>query len=106
MPAPAVRRLVLVAAAAALTCGLAASPAAALTGSAPVVGTAIGPGPSVGDPRAAEELEPVPVSHVVTDPLSAIMDSGQAPLVAAGTGVIALMGAFVVGLSRRPDPVD
>jgi hypothetical protein len=101
MSAPATRRLALAAATAAVGCALAAAPAAALPGPVPA---GIGPAPAVGEVRAEEDL--VPVSRVVPDAPAAVLDGGRAPLVATGAGVVVLMGAFVVGLSRRPEPVD
>jgi hypothetical protein len=108
MPAPAVRRLALAAAPALLACALAAPPvaAAALPQPVQVVRVEIGPSPAVGDPRSADALDLVPASRVVPEPGASLTDRGQGPLVAVGAAVLALVGAFVAGLSRRPDPVD
>lgn len=106
MPAPAARRLALAAAPALLACALAAPPAAALPEHTQVVRVEIGPGPAVGDPRTADALDLVPASRLVPEPGASLMDRGQGPLVAVGLAVLALVGAFVAGLSRRPDPAD
>lgn len=98
MSAPAIHRLALAAACAAVASALAAPPAAALPGPAPAAAAA------VGEDRHQHEF--VAASRVVAEPLPALADGGRTPLVAAGAGVVALMGAFVVGLSRRPEPVD
>jgi hypothetical protein len=105
MPAPAVRRLALAAAPALLACALAAPPAAPPEPSQ-VVRVEIGPSPVVGDPRTADALDLVPASRVVPEPVASVTDRGQGPLVAVGLAVLALVGAFVAGLSRRPDPAD
>lgn len=110
MSAPA-RRLALAAAPVLLACALAAPPAAALPGPAfpgpvLVVGAEIGPGPAVGGLRAEPESPIVPVSRVLPEPVSALVDRGQGPLLAVGLALLGLVGAFVGGLSRRPEPVD
>ncbi|GEO95332.1 hypothetical protein [Kocuria turfanensis] len=105
MPAPAARRLALAAAPAVLACVLAVPPAAAgAPETSGVVRTEIGPGPAAGDPRTVEDL--VPAARVVLEPVSSFPEQGRGPLLAVGGAVVALMGAFVAGLSRRPDPVD
>ncbi|MEX5271009.1 hypothetical protein [Kocuria sabuli] len=106
MPAPAARRLALAAAPAVLACALALPPAAAAgIPELPVaVRAEMGPAPAVGDPREVEEL--VPASQVTDGTRSSLRDRGQGPLFAVGGAVVALMGAFVAGLSRRPEPVD
>lgn len=106
MPVPTARRLALAAAPAVLACALAVPPAAAaVTPELPVaVRAEVGPAPAVGDPRAAEDL--VPASRVTAGTTSSLLDRGQGPLLAVGGAVVALMGAFVAGLSRRPEPVD
>ncbi|WP_424347356.1 hypothetical protein [Kocuria sp. CH-021] len=106
MPVPAARRLALAAAPALLACALAAPPAAASAPPGPteVVRVEAGPGPVVGDPTAADALELVPASRVVPEPGASLPDRGRGPLVATGLAVLALVGAFVAGLSRRPDP--
>jgi hypothetical protein len=108
MPAPAVRRLALAAAPALLACALAAPPAAAAAPPEPgqVVRVEIGPSPVVGDPRTPDALDLVPASRVVPEPVASVTDRGQGPLVAVGLAVLALVGAFVAGLSRRPDPAE
>ncbi|MEX5296181.1 hypothetical protein QYM41_12970 [Kocuria sp. CPCC 205268] len=112
MPAPAARRLALAAAPALLACALAAPPAAASAAAsappepAPVVRAEVGPGPVVGDPRAADALDLVPASRVVPEPGPALTDRGRGPLLAVGLAVLGLVGAFVAGLSRRPGPAD
>ncbi|MFE7629910.1 hypothetical protein [Kocuria sp. NPDC057446] len=108
MPVPAVRRLALAAAPALLACALAAPPAGAAPLPEPVqvVRAEVGPGPSAGDPRAADALELEPASRVVPEPGASLTDRGRGPLVAVGLAVLALVGAFVAGLSRRPDPAD
>ncbi len=108
MPAPAARRLALAAAPALLACALAAPPAAASAPPepAPVVRAEVGPGPVVGDPRAADALDLVPASRVVPEPGPALTDRGRGPLLAVGLAVLGLVGAFVAGLSRRPGPAD
>ncbi|MEX5302825.1 hypothetical protein [Kocuria sabuli] len=106
MPVPAARRLALAAAPAVLACALALPPAAAAgTPEVPVaVRAELGPAPAVGDPREVGEL--VPASRVTAGTRSSLLDRGQGPLLAVGGAVVALMGAFVAGLSRRPEPVD
>ncbi|MFI7494067.1 hypothetical protein ACH9D2_05010 [Kocuria sp. M4R2S49] len=107
MPAPAVRRLATVAAPALLACALAAPPAvAAPPEPTQVVRAEVGPAPVVGDPRTADALDLVPASRVVPEGGASLTDRGQGPLVAVGLAVLALVGAFGVGLSRRPDPAD
>ncbi|WP_298583347.1 hypothetical protein [uncultured Kocuria sp.] len=108
MPAPAVRRLALAAAPAVLACALAAPPAAAAASPEPtqVVRVEVGPGPVVGDPRTADALDLVPASRVVPEPGAPLTERGQGPILAVGLAVLALVGAFVAGLSRRPDPAD
>ena len=110
MSAPA-RRLALAAAPAVLACALLAAPAAALpeparSGPVLVVGTGTGPGPAAGDLRAGADSGVVPVPSVLPEPVSALVERGQGPLLAVGLAVAGLVGAFVGGLSRRPDPVD
>lgn len=105
MPAPAARRLALAAAPAVLACVLAAPPAAAATPeTSGVVRTEPAPAPAADDPRTVEDL--VPAARVTLEPVSSFPDQGRGPLLAVGGAVVALMGAFVAGLSRRPDPVD
>lgn len=107
MPAPAARRLALAAAPAVLACALAVPPAAAAEAPGDpvaVVRVETGPAAAADDPRAAEEL--VPASRVTAGTTSSLLDRGQGPLLAVGGAVVALMGAFVAGLSRRPEPVD
>lgn len=106
MPVPAARRLALAAAPAVLACALAVPPAAAAgSPELPVaVRAEIGPAPAAGDLRTVEEL--VPASQVAPGTRSSLLERGQGPLLAVGGAVIALMGAFVAGLSRRPEPVD
>ncbi|GAA1762550.1 hypothetical protein [Kocuria aegyptia] len=108
MPAPAARRLALAAAPALLACALAAPPAAVAVPPEPaqVARVESGPSPVVGDPRAADALELVPASRVVQEPGPALAERGRGPLVAVGLAVLALVGAFVAGLSRRPDAAD
>ncbi|MFF0904611.1 UNVERIFIED_CONTAM: hypothetical protein RF653_13100 [Kocuria sp. CPCC 205316] len=108
MPAPAVRRLALAAAPALLACALAAPPVAAAEPPAPtqVVRVEAGPSPVVGDPQTADALDLEPASRVVPEPGAPLTDRGQGPLLAVGLAVLALVGAFVAGLSRRPDPAD
>ncbi|MGX5358022.1 hypothetical protein [Kocuria sp. KH4] len=105
MPAPAARRSALAAASAALVCALAAAPAAAGGPEGPGgLRTEIVPAPAAGDPRTVEDL--VPAARLALDPASPAPDRERGPLLAVGGAVVALMGAFVAGLSRRPDPVD
>jgi hypothetical protein len=104
MPAPAARRLALAAAPAVLACALAVPPAAGTPETSAVVRAEIGPAPVAGDPRTVEDL--VPAARFTLEPVSSFPEQGQGPLLAVGGAVVALMGAFVAGLSRRPDPVD
>lgn len=107
MPAPAVRRLALAAASAVLACSFAAAPAAAAPPEpVPVVRAELGPAPVVGGPQTVEEQDLVPASRILPVPMAPSADGGQGPLVAVGLALLALVGAFVAGLSRRPEPVD
>lgn len=104
MPAPAVRRLALAAAPALLACALAAPPAGAAPLPESVQAVRAETGPAAADPRAADALDLEPASRVLPEPGASLSDRGRGPLVAVGLAVLALVGAFVAGLSRRPDP--
>lgn len=111
MPAPAARRLALAAVPAVLACALAAPPAAAAVPEpAPTVSSGIvagAPGAGVPDAGAPEPVgELAPAAQVAPEAASSLTDRGRGPLVAVGLAVLALVGAFVAGLSRRPEPVD
>ncbi|MEF3120890.1 hypothetical protein [Kocuria flava] len=114
MSAPAVRRPALALAPVLLACGaVLVPPAAAAPPAAPaaVVRAEVAPAPgedtaSRGDAPGAERARTEPASRVTGPLKSPVADRGRGPLAVVALAVLALMGVFVVGLSRRPAPAE
>ncbi|MGK7224051.1 hypothetical protein ACSNO4_14815, partial [Kocuria flava] len=53
-----------------------------------------------------ERARTEPASRVTGPLQSPVADRGRGPLAVVALAVVALMGVFVVGLSRRPESVE